>query len=87
VKEFDALRTQLELLEWPNVYFFKFIMPNEAERIAKVSALFDENADIALHPSGKGKYTSFSVKSVVLNVDEIITIYEKATAIEGVISL
>jgi len=87
VKEFDALRVQLELLDWPNVYFFKFILPNDAVRIAKVSALFDENADISLHPSGKGKYTSFSVKSVMLNVDEIITIYEKATAIEGVISL
>lgn len=84
---FDNLRLQLEQLEWPNVYLFKFIVPNNSEHMAKVSALFDEQADIAYHESGKGKYVSVSVKEVMLSVDDIIHIYEKASKINGVISL
>jgi uncharacterized protein len=87
VEAFNTLREQLELLDWPNVYLFKFIMPNDEANIAKIIAFFDENADINLQPSGKGNYTSLSVKTVMLTVDEIITIYKKASAIKGVISL
>lgn len=87
MEAFNTLREQLELLDWPNVYLFKFIMPNDEANIAKIIAFFDENADINLHPSGKGNYTSLSVKTVMLTVNEIITIYKKASAIKGVISL
>jgi len=87
VETFNTLREQLELLDWPNVYLFKFIIPNDQKIIAQVSAFFDENADIKFQPSGKGNYTSISVKTVMLSVDEIITIYQQASAIKGVISL
>ncbi len=87
METFDSLRAQLELLEWPNVYLFKFIMPNDKIKIAQITALFDSNAQLSLHPSGKGNYTSISVKTVMLSVDEIITIYKLASAIEGVITL
>jgi uncharacterized protein len=87
VETFNTLREQLELLDWPNVYLFKFIIPNDQKIIAQVSAFFDENTDIKFHPSGKGNYTSISVKTVMLSVDEIITIYQQASAIKGVISL
>jgi putative lipoic acid-binding regulatory protein len=55
--------------------------------MALVSALFDEHADITYHQSGKGNYISVSVKEVMLSVDSIIEIYEKAAQIKGVISL
>jgi hypothetical protein len=55
--------------------------------MALVSALFDEQADITYHQSGKGNYVSVSVKEVMLSVDSIIEIYEKAAQIKGVISL
>lgn len=84
---FDNLRAQLEQLDWPNVYLFKFIVPNDNEHMAQVSALFDEQADIAYHQSGKGNYVSVSVKEVMLSVEAIIDIYEKASKIKGVISL
>ena len=84
---FDNLRAQLEQLDWPNVYLFKFIVPNDNEHIALVSALFDENADISYHTSGKGSFVSVSVKEVMLSVESIISIYEKAAQIKGVISL
>ena len=87
METFNTLREQLELLDWPNVYLFKFIIPNDQKIIAQVSALFDENAEIKFQPSGKGKYTSVSVKTVMLSVYEIITIYQQSSAIKGVISL
>jgi putative lipoic acid-binding regulatory protein len=40
-----------------------------------------------MHPSKNGNYTSLSVKVVMMDVDAIITIYELAAKIEGVISL
>ena len=87
METFNTLREQLELLEWPDVYFFKFIIPNDQLKIAQITAFFDDNATIGFHPSGKGNYISISVKAVMLNVDEIITIYEQSSAINGVISL
>jgi len=84
---FDKLKEQLELLEWPNVYLFKFIIPNEPEAIAKTSSLFGEAADLTMHPSRNGKYVSISVKEMMLNVDSIIEIYHRAIKIKGLMAL
>lgn len=84
---FDKLREQLELQEWPNVYFFKFIMPSESELIARITGMFGETAELAFHPSKTGKYTSVSIKEVMLDVDSIIKIYEEASKIKGVMAL
>lgn len=83
----EKLRIQLELQEWPNVYLFKFIIPNEPEQIAQTTALFDETAEINFHTSTNQKYTSVSVKEVMINVDSIIETYRKASTIKGIISL
>ncbi|MBL1279400.1 MAG: DUF493 family protein [Fluviicola sp.] len=84
---FDKLKEQLTLLEWPNVYLFKFIAPNKSELVARVSALFDDGADLKFTTSKTGKYVSISVKELMLDVDSIIKRYEDAAKIEGVISL
>lgn len=87
MEKFDSLREQLDLQEWPNVFLFKFIIANTPEKIALTTALFDETADIAFHTSKNGKFVSVSVKEMMLNVESIIAIYEKAAQIEGIISL
>ena len=46
---FDKLREQLSLEEWPNVYFFKFIVPNTPQSLAQTTALFDETSQIQFH--------------------------------------
>lgn len=84
---YDKLRIQLELQEWPNVYLFKFIVPNKSENIAKVTAMFDEGTDLNLQPSSKGAYISVSAKEVMLDVDSIIEKYNRASEIEGLIAL
>jgi hypothetical protein len=81
------LKIQLDQQEWPNVYLFKFIVPNEDEQVAQVSALFDESVDMVLHPSRTGKYMSLSAKEMMLDVDSILHKYEAAAKIKGVIAL
>ena len=81
------LREQLELQEWPNVYLFKFIVPNTSENIAKTTALFGPSADLQLHESKTGKFVSVSVKELMLDVESIIVKYEEATKIKGLMAL
>lgn len=81
------LKEQLDLQEWPNVYFFKFIVPNNPETIAKASALFDEAVELNLQPSKTGKYVSISAKELMLDVDSIIARYNKSSSIEGLMAL
>ena len=81
------LREQLALQEWPNVYMFKFIIPNTPEAIAKTSALFDAAVDLRIQPSRTGKYVSISAKELMLDVDSIINKYNKSSSIEGLMAL
>jgi hypothetical protein len=85
--KFDKLKAQLELQEWPMVYLFKFIMPNDSEVIAKVTALFDDGAELKYSNSKTGKYVSISVKELMLDVDSVIEKYVNASKYKGVISL
>ncbi|NDB35553.1 MAG: DUF493 family protein [Flavobacteriia bacterium] len=87
METFEGLRTQLELQEWPNVYFFKFIVPSESEKIAMVSGLFDDQSQLTIHSSKNGNYTSISIKMVMIDVDSIMAIYLKASEINGIIIL
>ena len=84
---YAKLRIQLELQEWPEVFMFKFIVPNDPEKIAQVSALFDEASDLRLQPSKNGKYVSIGAKELMMDVNSIIDRYKAAAEIEGIISL
>ena len=72
---YDKLKIQLELQEWPNVYLFKFIVPNESEKIALTTSLFDDSAELNLRESSKGTYMSVSAKELMMDVDSIIEKY------------
>ena len=85
---YEQLKARLEeSTNWPCLYMFKFIIPADNRRIALVEALFGNEADIKLHESRNGKYVSISVKAIMNNADEIISRYEAAEKIEGIISL
>lgn len=84
---FDKLRAQLEQETWPDIYFFKFIFPNNSETLALVTQLFSDVSEMTFHESKTGKYISVSVKEVMTSVDSIIAIYEQASTIKGVITL
>jgi uncharacterized protein len=77
----------LESMTFPSVYMFKFIVASENRNIALVESLFDVEADIHTKESGKGKYTSITAKQVVMNVDEILSVYKQAASIKGIMFL
>lgn len=83
----EKLRIQLDLLTWPDVYLFKFIVPNDSEKVARVTALFNDSADIVMHPSRNGNYMSISAKEMMLDVNSIIEKYLEAAKIKGLIAL
>lgn len=72
---------------FPSVYMFKFIVPADNQKIALVESLFTEEADVSQKISSKGTYYSLTATQVVMSADEIIEIYKKATAIEGLMAL
>ena len=87
MKEYESLKSQLEALEYPHVYFFKFIAPNKNDNVAKVLPLYDTTTELKLKKSANGKFVSVSNKQVMLSAVDIIEIYKKASEIEGLIAL
>ncbi len=84
---YDKLKIQLELQEWPNVYLFKFIVPNDSEKIALATALFDDSAELNLRTSSKGTYMSISAKEMMMDVASIMDKYNRSSEIEGLVAL
>lgn len=73
--------------QFPLVYMFKFIVPADNQKIASLHALFDDQAQISLRASRKGKFSSITVKAVMINAEEIIQKYQEASSIQGLIAL
>lgn len=87
-EDLESLRSKLiETTSFPSVYMFKLIVASENRTIALVESLFGAETDIHTKESGNGKYTSITAKQVVMNADEIIEVYKKASAIKGVMML
>ena len=51
MKDFESLRAQLEQTDFPQVYFFKFIVPNKSDNVARVSALFSSDTKVQMKTS------------------------------------
>ena len=84
---YEKLRMQLENMNWPEIYFFKFIVPNDSELVAKVTALFDEGADLRLQQSKNGRYISIGAKEMMISPGSVIQKYKEASNIKGLIAL
>lgn len=85
---YDELRKKLNAGNpWPQIYMFKFIVPSDNQKIALVESLFGDDAEIKLQPSSKGTYTSLTARVVMLDAEQVIAVYVRASEIEGIISL
>ena len=73
--------------EWPSVYMFKFIFEPEQERLDAVLALFPPEAEVLRKYSKAGKYLSLTAKEVMMNAEEVLSRYDRASEIKGVIVL
>lgn len=86
--DLDKFKQKLiETTSFPSVYMYKFIVESENRKIALVENLFGPEADLHTIESGNGRYTSITAKQVVMNVDEVIEVYKKASQIKGIIFL
>lgn len=87
-EKFRKLRnTLLEQEEWPLLYFFKFIVPNDSDKIEKVKQLLPTQDNLSFRTSRDIRYIAISSKEVMPDADSIIDVYEKAAEIKGVIAL
>jgi hypothetical protein len=87
-KKYDNLKDKLEKeFNWPSVYMFKFIVPSDNQKIALVEKEFGSEAIINVRESSGGKFTSITIKELMLSPDEVIKRYQKLDGIEGIMSL
>ncbi len=88
-KEFyESLKEKLELERaWPNEYLFKFIVPADESKIARIERSFDDmNAVINFRDSSKGTFTSVSIKVHMISAQAIVDKYIELSTIEGLLS-
>ena len=73
---------------WPSEYLYKFIIPSDVHKIAKVEATFnDMGAVITTQQSKTGKFTSVSISVTMASPQSVIDKYIAVSDIEGIISL
>ncbi len=84
----DRLKDMLnDIHTWPSMYRFKFVLPNDPEKIGRLKSIFGDKAQFTERKSGKGNYVSYTVSMVMLSAEHIFEYYEAAAEIEGIISL
>ncbi len=84
----EQLRKQLEEFHtWPSVYMYKFIFPASDETIAQLKQMFPEEVEYTIKKSSGGKYTSVTIKEMVLNAEIIFERYEDVSSIDGIIAI
>ena len=73
--------------EWPMLYYFKFIISNDQLKLDQIRSLFIDQYTISYKTSKDLKYISLSCKQYMTDPESIISIYEKAALVEGLIAL
>ena len=83
-----SLRTLLDKEHtWPSYFTFKFIYKSDSLILDQLEALFPKESERIIKHSNKNKFESLTVKHLSNNADEILNLYQKASDIEGVITL
>ena len=81
----ESLKKKLDTVhEWPSLYMFKFIVPEE--RKEEVYALFPKN-ELRYKESSQGKYVSVTAKVMMRSSEDVVAKYQEAHRIEGMLAL
>jgi len=72
---------------WPLLYYFKFIIHNNQQKLDQVKELFADPSAITYNTSRDIKFISLSCKQLMPDAESIIAIYEKANLVDGLIAL
>ena len=86
---YKSFREKLETNHnFPEDYLYKFIFPNENEKLTELYKIFDSlKYTISTRESKNGKYISTSILAFVIDSDQVIDLYKKVAEIEGVVML
>jgi putative lipoic acid-binding regulatory protein len=85
---YENLRKELNKIDsWPMLYMFKFIISSDNQTRALVVSKFSSESVITTKESTNGKYTSVTVKEVMMDAESIIAKYKEFEGIPGLISL
>ncbi len=84
----NALRDKLNAIHiWPSVYMYKFIFETDHDKLIQIQTIFGESAQFIKRESANGKYTSLTIKEMMLDADSIFARYEQMAAVPGIIRL
>jgi putative lipoic acid-binding regulatory protein len=84
----EALRKRLDQEHsWPSVYMFKFVLTTDEQKLARIHEIFGESAEFRSRLSSNGKYTSVTVRAMMLDADGIFDRYREVSSLGGIISL
>lgn len=73
---------------FPEDFLFKFIFPNDNDKLTELYQVFDETQyTISTRESKNGKYISASITAFVLDSNQVINLYKAVSKIEGMIML
>jgi hypothetical protein len=77
----------LESTQWPSVYMFKFIVPNNEEKLNAIKNLFPAETKFTYKTSRDIRFIGVTVKILMPSADDVIEIYSRAQGIRGIMSL
>jgi uncharacterized protein len=84
-KWFDNFRVKLDQhYSWPSLYMFKFIVPKGKE--GELKDLFPNHTFFEKN-STQGKFISLTMQMMAPSSDAVIDVYQRASAVEGLIAL
>lgn len=86
---YTALKEKLnEVHNFPENYLFKFIIPNNQEKLTEIYQVFDNiETTITNRDSKNGKYISLTINTFVLDADQVVDIYQKVAKVKDAIML
>lgn len=88
IEMLNRLRAVLMKTEnWPIKYMFKFIARNNPYTMKELMSIIPTTGQTSLKGSKDMNYMSVTHVNYMFSAEEIISLTEKATSIEGVISL
>lgn len=86
--DYDKLREQLLLnKEWPLKYMFKFIVPNQDDKVEQVKALLPKDGKVTYKHTKNLKHVSVTCIADMPSADDIIMVSDSVASITGVISI
>ncbi|MEY2765086.1 MAG: hypothetical protein RLZZ205_1510 [Bacteroidota bacterium] len=84
----NLLRERLNAIHhWPSTYMYKFIFETNPDKVISLKMIFGESAQFITRESSGGKYTSLTIKEIMMDADSIFSRYEAVGKLEGIISL